>query len=304
MTTLLSILVEPGFFSSEPVRTAAVIGAAAAIVSGMVGVFTVIRGQSFAGHSLADVSSAGGAAAFLLGISPLVGFLGMGVLAATSMELVRVDRASERDLVTGIVTGAGLGLAALLLYLDVTTSSTTGATVTVMFGSMFAIPASIIPLALVVGIGALLAIGVVYRPLLLCSLDPDLAAVRGLPVRLIGLIHLIVVALAVALSAITVGAILSTALLIGPAAIALRLAKRPGLAILLAAAIGIAATWGGILVAYDSYEWTAGHGWPVSFCIVTIIFVAYAIAQIGFGRRPPPESSISGAAKHRAASAG
>src|ERR1700758_2065748 len=147
MGPLLSILVAPGFFTSEPVLTAAVIGAAASIVSGVVGVFTVIRGQSFAGHALADVSSAGGAAAFLLGINPLLGFLGMSVLAATSMELVSVDRASERDLVTGVVTGAGLGLAALLLYLDVTTSSTTGATVTVMFGSMFAISASIVPLA-------------------------------------------------------------------------------------------------------------------------------------------------------------
>jgi zinc/manganese transport system permease protein len=287
MTTLLSILVEPGFFTSEPVRTAAVIGGAAAIVSGVVGVFTVIRGQSFAGHALADVSSAGGAAAFLFGINPLLGFLGMGLLAATSMELVRVDRASERDLVTGVVTGAGLGLAALFLYLDVTVSSTTGAAVTVMFGSMFAIPASIVPLALVVGAGALVGTGVLYRPLLLCSLDPDLAAVRGVPVRLIGLLHLIVVALAVALSAITVGAILSTALLIGPAAIALHLAKRPGVAILLAAAIGVVTTWGGILVAYDSYEWTGGHGWPVSFCIVTLIFLAYAVVSgAGFGRGP------------------
>jgi zinc/manganese transport system permease protein len=157
-----------------------------------------------------------------------------------------------------------------------------------MFGSMFAIPASIIPLALVVGAGALLAVGTLYRPLLLCSLDPDLAAVRGVPVRLIGLLHLIVVALAVALSAITVGAILSTGLLIGPAAIALRLAKRPGLAIVLAAAIGVAATWGGILIAYDSYDWTRGHGWPVSFCIVALIFVAYAVvAQTGLGRGRP-----------------
>ena len=286
MAALLSLVVEPGFFTSEPVRTAVVIGGAAAIVSGVVGVFTVIRGQSFAGHALADVSSAGGAAALLLGINPLGGFLLMGVLAATSMELVRVDRASERDLVTGIVTGAGLGLAALLLYLDVTTSSTTGAAVTVMFGSMFAISASIVPLAVAVGIGALLAIGVLYRPLLLCSVDPDLAAVQGVPVRLIGLLYLIVVALAVALSAVTVGAILSTALLIGPAAIALRLAKRPAVAILLAAAIGVAATWGGILLAYDSYEWSGGHGWPVSFCIVALIFVAYAVvAETRLGRK-------------------
>lgn len=301
MTSLLSILVEPGFFASEPVRTAAVIGGAAAIVSGVVGVFTVIRGQSFAGHSLADISSAGGAASFLLGINPLLGFLAMGALAATSMEVVRVDRASERDLVAGIVTGAGLGLAALLLFIDVTIGSTTGATVTVMFGSMFAIPASIVPLALVVGAGALLAIGVLYRPLLLSSLDPDLAAVRGVPVRLIGWLHLIVVALAVALSAITVGAILATALLIGPAAIALHLARRPGLAILLAALIGVITTWGGILVTYDSYEWTGGHGWPVSFCIVALIFLLYVpVAWGGIG----PASRAPRIAQARVAGAG
>lgn len=298
MAALLSLVVEPGFFTSEPVRTAVVIGGAAAVVSGVVGVFTVIRGQSFAGHALADVSSAGGAAALLLGINPLAGFLLMSVLVATSMELLRVDRASERDLVTGIVTGAGLGLAALLLYLDVTTSSTTGAAVTVMFGSMFAISASIVPLALAVGIGALLAIGALYRPLLLCSVDPDLAAVQGVPVRLIGLLYLIVVALAVALSAVTVGAILSTALLIGPAATALHLAKRPGVAILLSAAIGVVATWGGILLAYDSYEWSGGHGWPVSFCIVALIFVAHAVvAETGRGRRRPEPLAV-GATTH------
>jgi zinc/manganese transport system permease protein len=291
MTTLLNLLFEPGFFTSAPVRTAATIGGAAAIVSGAVGVFTVIRGQSFAGHSLADVSSAGGAAAFLLGINPLLGFLSMGVLAALGMEMFRVERASERDLVTGIVTGAGLGLAALLLYLDVMTKNTTGAAVTVMFGSMFAISASIIPLALAVGVGALVAVGILYRPLLLCSLDPDLAAVRGIPVRLVGSLHLIIVAMSVALSAMTVGAILSTALLIGPAAIAVHLARRPGMAILLAVAIGVASTWGGILVAYDSYEWTGGHGWPVSFCIVAIIFVTYLIvAQIGFAVKARPKS--------------
>jgi zinc/manganese transport system permease protein len=298
MTSLISFLVEPGFFASEPVRTAAAIGGAAAIVSGVVGVFTVIRGQSFAGHSLADISSAGGAAAFLFGINPLLGFLAMGVLGATSMELFRVDRASERDLVTGVVTGAGLGLAALLLYIDVTSGSTTGATVTVMFGSMFAIPAAIVPVALSIGAGALFAVAVLYRPLLLSSLDPDLAAARGLPVRLIGLLHLVVLALAVSLSAITVGAILSTALLIGPAAVALHLARRPGLAILLAAAIGLVTTWGGILVAYDSYQWTGGHAWPVSFCIVTLIFLFYlAVGRPGPGRalRKPPTDRASAA---------
>lgn len=291
MGTLLSLLFAPGFFSSEPVHTAALIGAAAAIVSGVVGVFVVIRGQSFAGHALADMSSAGGSAAFLFGINPLLGFLGMGVLAGASMELVRPQSASERDLVTGVVTGAGLGLAAMFLYLDMTTSSTTGAAVTIMFGSIFAIPTSLIPLAMSVGAGALVAVGVLYRPLLLCSFHPDLAAVRGVPVRLIELFFVIVIALAVSLSAITVGAILSTGLLIGPAAIGLHLAKRPGPAILLAAVIGVASTWGGILIAYDSYQWTGGRGWPVSFCIVTLIFIGYVVVeQIAprAGEKPPP----------------
>ena len=267
-----------GIFSNEPVRTAMVVGGGAALVSGVVGVFTVMRGQSFAGHALADVSSAGGAASFLLGINPLLGFLIMAVLAAGGMEMVQVRRARERDLVTGVVLGAGLGLAALLLYMDVTSGSTTGAAITIMFGSMFAIPASIIPLALLVGAGALLTMGMIYRPLLLSSLDPDLAAVRGVHPRLIGLLHLVVLALAVSLSAITVGAILSTALLIGPAAIALRLAKRPAWAVFIAALAGVVATWGGIVLAYDSYYWTPGHGWPVSFFVVTLIFLMYIAA--------------------------
>lgn len=268
---------EPGFFSSQPVQTALIIGGGAAVISGVVGVFTVIRGQSFAGHALADVSSAGGALSFLLGINPLAGLLGMALLASMGMELVDMRRARERDLVTGIVLGAGLGLSALFLYFDVTTHSTTGAAISVMFGSMFAIPPSIIPLALLVGLGALAVTAILYRPLLLSSLDVELAEIHGIKTRVIGLLYLIVLALSVALSSMTVGAVLSTALLIGPAATALQLAKRPATAILMAIIIGLAATWGGILLAYDSYYWTPGHGWPVSFFIVALIFILYLI---------------------------
>ena len=186
---------------------------------------------------------------------------------------------------TGIVLGAGLGLSALLLYLDVTTTSTTGAAVTVMFGSMFAISPSIVPLAVAVGAAALAAIVLLYRPLLLSSLDPELAAVRGVPVRLISLLYLFVLALAVSLSAITVGAVLSTALLIGPAATALRMTSRPDHAILLAPLIGLVAVWAGILLAYDSYYWTPGHGRPVSFFIVALIFLFYIAVDRMAGSR-------------------
>ena len=277
MNAFFTAVFQPGFFTSAPVHTALIVGGGAAVVSGVVGIFTVIRGQSFAGHALADVSSTGGSVAFLLGINPLLGFLGMALTAALGMELVDSRRTRERDLVTGIALGAGLGLSALFLYFDVTTHSTTGAAITVMFGSMFAMPASMITLSLAVGCGTLIAIMVLYRPLLLSSLDSDLATVRGIRPRCIGLLHLWVLALAVALSAMTVGAVLSTALLIGPAASALRLVRRPGPAMLVAALLGLGATWGGILLAYDSFYWTPGHGWPVSFFIVSLIFLVYLI---------------------------
>ena len=277
MRSLFTMIFASGFFASAPVHTAMIIGGVAALVSGVVGVFTVMRGESFAGHGLADMSSAGGSASFLLGINPLLGFLGMGVIAAGGMELAGARLVRERDLVTGIAVGAGLGLAALLLYFDVTFTSTTGAAVTVMFGSMFSIPPTIIPLALAVGLSALAICAVCYRPLLLVSLSPELAKVQGVRVRLTGLLYLLVLASTVSLSAMTVGAILSTALLIGPAATALRLAKRPGRAIAIAVLIGVGATWGGILLAYDSFYWTPGHGWPVSFFIVSIIFIVYVV---------------------------
>jgi len=274
------VIFAPGFFTNTPVQTALIIAGSAAIISAATGVFTIIRGQSFAGHALADISSAGGAAAFLSGISPILGFLGVAVLAAGALDIITPRRAAERDLATGVVLGAGLGITALLLYLGVTLHSTSGAAITVMFGSMFAIPASLIPLNLAIGVAALVIIGLIYRPLLLASLNPDLAAIRGVPVRLIGLLHLLVLSLAVTLSAMTIGAILSTALLIGPAAAALRIARRPAAAIALAVAFGLISCWGGILLAYDSYNWTPGHTWPVSFFITAIIFVLYLLSGI------------------------
>jgi zinc/manganese transport system permease protein len=285
----------PGFFSNEPVVTAIVVGGGAAVVSAVVGVFTIIRGQSFAGHALADVSSAGGSASFLLGVNPLFGFTGMAIIAAAVMGFADMRDVRERDLLTGIVLGAGLGLTALFLYFDITSMSTSGAAITIMFGSMFSIPASIIPLILVVAVGAIAVIAVAYRPLLVSSFSAQLAEVQGVPSRLIGLAYVLALSLAVALSAMTIGAILSTALLIGPAAAALRLANRPGLAVILSVAIGLAATWGGILLAYDSFYWTPGHGWPVSFFIVTLVLLFYVMATLlahrgrGRVRAHPPE---------------
>jgi zinc/manganese transport system permease protein len=285
MGHLLRAIIEPGFFGSAPVHVALLAGGVVALVSGIVGTFTVMRGQSYAGHALADISVTGGSGSFLIGISPLWGFVGTSMAAAGIMDMIGIRRPRGRDLATGIVRGAGLGLAALFLYWDTTQTSTTGATVTILFGSMFTISASMIPVIAAFSAAAVGIMAVLYRPLLLSSASTDLAEVRGVHVRIAGALCLVAIALAVALSAMTIGAILSTALLVGPAAAALRLTSRPGLVMMWSAVIGVGATWLGVLLAFDSYYWSsARRGWPVSFFVVTLILIFYLLAQWLGGR--------------------
>jgi zinc/manganese transport system permease protein len=124
-------------------------------------------------------------------------------------------------------------------------------------------------------------VAVLYRPLLLSSVSTDIARARGVPVRLVGALYMLALALSVGLSSLAIGTILSTALLIGPPATALRLTKRMNRAIILATAIGVGATWLGVLLAYDSYYWgSARNGWPVSFFIVGVIFLSYLVSGV------------------------
>jgi len=281
-TTMLDHIFQPGFFTSEEVRTALLVGGVVAIISGIVGVFTVLRGQSFAGHSLADIGTTGGSGAFLVNVSPLFGFLVFTLAGAGVMELIGIRRARGRDLATGIVLGVSLGVSALFLYLDTTFDNTSGAAMTVLFGSIFTIsPSTLWPVA-IFGAVSLVLTALLYRPLLLTGVSADIAASRGAPVRLVGLGFLAALAIAVGLSAIAIGSILSTALLIGPAATAVRLTRRPGVAMLLAGALGLVFVWLGVLLSYDSYDWPpAHHGWPVSFLVVGLFFVTFVVVEIG-----------------------
>jgi len=279
-------LFEPGFFSSAPVGIAFVIGAVSAIVSAIVGVFTVMRGQSFAGHALTDVATTGGSGAFFFNLSPLVGFLGAGVLGAGAMESVGVDRLRGRDVATGIVLGFATGLAALFLYLDTTKSASTGVSQQILFGSIFTLDPSTIPLVVVMSVITLGVLALIYRPLLLSSISPDLAAARGISVRVIGILFMLALAVSVGLSSIAVGSLLSTALLIGPAATALRVTRNLHSALIVASVMGVVVTWVGIILAYDSFYWfTSSQGLPVSFFIVALIFLAYLFSGLPGVRR-------------------
>jgi zinc/manganese transport system permease protein len=275
------LLFEPGFFSSGPVHTAVAIGGLTACVSAVIGVFTVVRSQSFAGHALTDVATAGGSGSFFLGLNPLVGFIGGGIIGGGAMDAIGVDRVRSRDVATGIVLGAATGLAALFLYFDTTSSATTGATQQILFGDIFTIDPSIVPVVVSLSAATLVVIGLIYRPLLLSSVSPELASAQGIGLRTVGLLFMLALAVAVGLSSIAIGSILSTALLIGPAATALHLSRSLRGAMVTACILGVATTWLGILLAYDSDYWDpSSQGLPVSFFIVAIAFLLYLASRL------------------------
>ncbi len=289
-------LFAPGLLASAPVRTALLIGTVVAVTSGVIGTFTVIRGQSFAGHSLADVATTGGAGAFLAGLSQFWGFLAAGAVAAGLMEALGAQRRRDRDVATGVVLGGALGLAALFLYLGTHRSSASGASFTILFGSIFVVSPDTVPAIIAAALVALAVTAALARPLLLSAVSPDLARSRGVPVRLIGIAYLVALAIDVSLAAVAIGAVLSTALLIGPAATALRLTRSPGKAMAVSAAVGLVATWLGIVLAYDSYYWPPlHHSWPVSFFVVALVLLGYLLTYARKPRRLLPRSPHEGA---------
>ncbi|MCH5586378.1 metal ABC transporter permease [Shimazuella sp. AN120528] len=280
MRGFFPIFFAPGFFTSSQVVNALWVGTFVAAVSGMIGVFVVIRGQSFVGHALTDLGATGASGAFLIGLNIWYGFLSFGLLAGAGVELMGDKNHRSRDIATGIILSFAMGLGALFLYFDTITSNNATVSMLVLFGSIFVMDPTMTPIVIGVGLATIVLLGVLYRPLILSSVNPEIARTRGVPVRLVGLIFMILLAAAVEDGALVLGALLSTALLIGPAAAAVRLTSRTGLALIWAAGMGILATWLGIILAYDSYEWPPyGRGWPVSFFTAVLILVFYLVSH-------------------------
>jgi zinc/manganese transport system permease protein len=274
-------LFEPGLWSNVDVRTGAVVGVIVAGVSALVGLFTVVRGQSFAGHALADVATAGGAGADVVGLAPLAGFVLGALMGAGAMEAVGSERVRQRDVGTGVVLGAATGLSALFLYLVTLHSSNTGSTQLILFGSLFSVSTTTLFVVVLVSALVLVLLAVMGRPLLFASLSADAATARGVAVGRLGLAFTLVMALTVGLSAIVIGSVLSTALLIGPAAAALRLGRRLRTTFLVAAAFGVTAVLVGVLASYDSYYWWSSHrALPVSFCVVAVVVVEFVATSV------------------------
>ncbi|MDR3597668.1 metal ABC transporter permease [Clostridium sp.] len=280
MKEFLTFLFAPGFFESTQVLRALILGSIVAAISGVIGVFVIIKGQTFAAHAIADFGGAGAAIIFLSGINSLWGFFGFGVLAAIGVELLGT-KAKEKDLSTGVVLSIALGVQALFLYFDTHLTQKSSEPMLILFGSIFVVNPTTIYVVAFLTIATILVFSIFYRPILLCSIDSDLAKTRGVNITLIGVIFIILLAFVVEEGSLIMGSLLSSALLIGPAAAAMRLTHKMNFAMLLSAVIGILSVCLGVVLAYDSFYWPPyGRGWPVSFFISVLVLVFYVLSRI------------------------
>jgi zinc/manganese transport system permease protein len=277
----------PDMFANDQVTNALLAGAVVSVVCAALGYFVVLRGLSFIGHAVTDIGFTGGAGAALLGLNALWGLATFCVAAALGVGALG-DRARERDVATGVILALGLGLGAMFLYINTRYVNTP---FTLLFGSIFEVDPDTTRVMVVIGLVCLAVLVVLYRPLLFSSLSPETAQARGVPLQLVSALFLACMAVAVAEAAQVVGVLLSTALLVGPAATAGYLVTRPGPATALAALLGVLETWLGIDLAYVSYYWPpGGKGWPVSFFITALVLVVYLLARLirpGFRRHLP-----------------
>jgi zinc/manganese transport system permease protein len=249
-------------------------GTLVAITAGLMGFFMVLRDQSFAGHSLANVGFAGATGAVLFGILPIVGLFLAGVLAAVGMQTLTVAAGERRqsDIAVGAVFTASLALGFLFIHLA--TAEYTANVYNVLFGNVLGISdtdVGVIAVSTLVLLGVLLFIA---RPFFFASLDPDVAAASGVPVRLLAFGYLVLLALEVAVAVQIVGVLLIFALLVTPAAISQYITTRPAVAAALAVALALLFTWMGLAVGYFT-------PYPVGFFITTFAFGTYALVRGG-----------------------
>ena len=249
-----------------------------ALVSGAVGWFLVLRGQTFAGHALSHVGFAGATGAVLVGLSPLWGLVVVTVGAGLGMGLLG-ERLAQRDVAIGIVLALSLGLG--LLFLHFYTAFASQATA-LLFGNVLAVDADTVWALAGMGALSLLVLAVISRPLLFASLQPELAEAKGVNLRLYAMLFLAVVALATAECAQIVGVLLVFSLMVGPAACAHRLTTGVAGGIALSAGLAVAESWLGLTLAFQT-------DWPASFWISALsagLYVAAAVWQAAHRWRP------------------
>jgi zinc/manganese transport system permease protein len=248
-------------------------GTIVAILAGLVGWFMVLRRQSFAGHTLAVIGFPGAAAAVLLGVSATYGLLVFGVTAAVLIALVPgagTRRYNEESAVTGTVQAFALALGFFLLVLS---GSYSGRVNGLLFGTFLGITEQQVMLLLGFAVCALLVLAVIGRPLFFASVDPEVAAARGVPVRALSIAFLVLLGICAAEVSQVTGVLLVFALLVVPAATAQQVTTRPALSLALTVALGLGIVWSALFVAYYT-------DYPLGFYVTSIAFAVFVAVTL------------------------
>jgi zinc/manganese transport system permease protein len=236
-------------------------------VAGVVGFFVVLRGSAFPAHAIPKGAFAGAAGAALLGVSTLLGLAVFSLLGA--LGIGALGRKGRHDVVTALALVMMLALGAAFLS---RTTEYEPEIYSLLFGEVLGVSAAALLPVAGLGIACIAGIIVLYRPLMLSSVVPEVAEAKGVRGQRIEICFLIVVALATAMTVPVVGALLIFSLMIGPPAAARSLTSRPGLAIVLSIAIALITVWVAIAASYLSY-------WPIGFFVGTLSAVAYGAGR-------------------------
>jgi zinc/manganese transport system permease protein len=256
-------------------RDSILAGAVLGLVGGLIGTFVMMRDLAFAVHGIAELSFAGAAFALLIGADVIAGSL-IGSIAAAVLIGAMGVRARDKNSTIGVIMPFGLGLGILFISLYQGRAANKFGLLT---GQIVAVDAT--QLSWLAGASAVVVAGllVVWRPLTFASADPDIAQARGVPVRALSMVFMVLLGIAVALSIQVVGALLVLALVITPAAAALKVTSAPGKVVLLSIVFAMTATVGGILLAL-------GGSIPISPYVTTLSFLIYlACRGVGAFRR-------------------
>jgi zinc/manganese transport system permease protein len=263
-------------YLSQPFAQNALLATAlVAVMCGLIGPFVIMRRMAFAVHGTSELAFTGAAAGLLLGGHALAGAL-VGALVFAGLIGTLGAQERERDASIGVILAFGLGLGVLLLsfYRGFATQATN-----ILFGNIFGVSSGQLALLVVVGVIACLTMCVIYRPLLFASLDPEVARAKGVPLRTLGIIFLIILAVTVTEAAQIVGTLLVLSLAITPAAAAARLTVRPLRLTILSIVFALVAGIGGLLLSlmFDTIK-------PTVF-ITALSFGIYVIAYLATLKR-------------------
>ena len=251
------------------VQNSIIAAAILGIVGGLIGVFVMQRDMAFAVHGISELSFAGAAGALLIGANVVAGSIVGSLIAAAIIGLLGA-RARDRNSIIGVLMPFGLGLGILFLALY---PGRSGNKFGLLTGQIISVDIPQLGLLIGISILVLVVLMVVWRPLMFDSLDPEVAAARGVPSRTLSFVFMLLLGLTVAVSVQIIGALLVLALLVTPAAAALRVSSSPVLVPLLSMLFGFVSAVGGILLAI-------GGSLPISPYITTISFAIYIVCRI------------------------